>query len=318
MARRTEDGVDGRAPRQAARAVVISNPIASGVTPAVEARVLRELRGLVAAELVRTERPLHARDLAVRAIDDGADAVVVLAGDGTTNEVLNGVGARAPIGALPAGGTSVLARSLGLPRDVPLAARRVGEALAAGRERRISLGVLNGRRFGFAAGIGLDAEAVRRVDARGRARGRRPGDVVFALEVARLSARARYARPVATLVVDGRSERVASVLAANVHPWTYLGPRPLLLAPRALPEAGLEVVAPRHLRRRDVPRLARHLLLTGAHAHDGDPAILYRHDVDAADVTCDRPLAAQDDGDDVGDVVTVRLGVDREGARLLV
>ena len=88
------------------RAVLISNPVASGVTPAVETAVLHALRGHAEVELVRTERPLHARDLARAAADDGYDAVLVLAGDGTANEVLNGVGVRVAIGLLPAGGTS--------------------------------------------------------------------------------------------------------------------------------------------------------------------------------------------------------------------
>lgn len=300
------------------RAVLISNPVASRVTPTVEARVLRTLEERARVDLVRTERPLHALDLARAAVEADVDAVIVLAGDGTANEVLNGVGARVPIGVLPAGGTSVLARAMGLPRDVPAAARRLGEALETGRERRIALGLLNGRRFGFAAGVGLDAEAVRRVDAHGRARGRRPGDLVFATEVARLTARGRYARARAALLVDGAETRVASVLAANVHPWTYLGSRPLLLAPRVRAEGGLDLVAPRRVLRRDVPALARYLLLTGAHVADGDPRLVYRHDVSEAVVTCDEPLPAQVDGDDVGDVVVARLGLDREGARLLV
>lgn len=300
------------------RVVLISNPVASGVTPSVEARVLRELGARADVQLDRTERPLHARDLALQAAEDGVDAVVVLAGDGTANEVLNGVGVRVPIGLLPAGGTSVLARAVGLPRDVPAAARQVAEALVAGRERRIAVGILNGRRFGFSAGVGLDAEAVRRVDARGRARGRRPGDLVFAVEVARLTAGGRYARPRATLGLDGSEARVSCVLAANVHPWSFLGSRPILLAPSADAAGGLEVVAPRRLLRRDVPALARYLLVTGGHADGHDPRILYRHDVEEAVVVCDEPLPAQVDGDDVGDVAEARLGLVRDGARLLV
>ena len=73
-----------------------------------------------------------------------------------------------PIGFLPGGGTSVLPRALGLPHDLAVAAAQVAEALGAGRTRRISLGRVNGRRFAFAAGVGLDAEVVRRVDELGR------------------------------------------------------------------------------------------------------------------------------------------------------
>src|SRR5207302_9920185 len=101
--------------------------------------------------------------------------------DGVFNEALDGLGSDVPIGFLPGGGTSVLPRALGLSRDPVRAAQQVAEALAGNRTRRISLGRVNGRRFGFAAGIGLPAEVVRRVDARGRrGAGWPPGDLASA------------------------------------------------------------------------------------------------------------------------------------------
>ncbi len=301
------------------RVLVIANPVASGVTPRVEAAVMGELTGVVAAELVHTERPMHAVELAAKGVADGFDAVIVMAGDGTMNEVLNGVGNSVALGVLPCGGTSVLARSLGLPRDPRAAAAQVSAALAQGRERWIQLGTLNGRRFAFSGGVGLDADVVRRVDARGRARGRRPGDVYYASTLGRVLLGGRYRRPLVTLTFDGRTERVGSVIAANVHPWTYVGSRPVLVAPQAIAEAGFDLLAPRTLRRRMVPRFTTYLLVSGKHAvGDGDPRILYAHDVTVARLVCDEPLPAEVDGDDVGDVTEVDLGIDRDGARLLV
>ena len=80
-----------------------------------------------------------------------ADALYVLSGDGTYNEVVNGVTSDVPLGFLPGGGTSVLPRALGLGRD-PVAAARIA---AAGECRPIGLGRVNGRRFTFNAGIGF-------------------------------------------------------------------------------------------------------------------------------------------------------------------
>jgi diacylglycerol kinase family enzyme len=301
------------------RALVVSNPVASGVTPRVEAAVLAALAGRVSAELVRTERPMHAVELAARGAQEGFDAVIVMAGDGTMNEVLNGVGNRIPLGVLPCGGTSVLARSIGLSRDPTHAAGQIAEALRSGRERWIQLGTLNGRRFAFSGGVGLDADVVRRVDARGRASGRRPGDVYYASTLGRVLLGGRYRRPLATLTFDGRTERVGSLIAANVHPWTYVGSRPVLVAPHAIAEAGFDILAPRTIRRRMVPRFTTYLLISGGHAiGEGDPRILYAHDVTSARLVCDVPLPAEVDGDDVGDVTDVILGVDPEGARLLV
>jgi hypothetical protein len=138
------------------------------------------------------------------------------------------------------------------------------------------------------------------------------------LQVMRIVARGDYRRARATLEAAGASERVGFLIAANLHPWSYVGPRPLLAAPLARAEAGLDLLAPHALRRRDVPRLARYLLVTGAHAVRGDARVVYYHDVEAAVLVCDEPLPGEVDGDDVGDVTRAEFGVDDEGARLLV
>src|SRR5262249_61635062 len=126
------------------------------------------------------------------------------------------------VGFLPGGGTSVLPRALGLPRHPLVAARRI----ARGETRRITLGRVNGRRFAFNAGVGFDAEVVRRVDALGRrADGRRPGDLAFAWTVARTIA-GRRARYDTALDVEGLG-RAAFALVPNCAPSTYAaGPAP--------------------------------------------------------------------------------------------
>src|SRR3954454_25041205 len=160
------------------KVVLVVNPYASGVSEARVRAVEVELEGVASTTTLLTERPGHAIELAAAA---EGDALVVLSGDGGFNEVLNGAPAGMPVGFLPGGGTNVLSRALGLPRDLAVASRQVAEALESGRTRTISLGRVNGRRFGFSAGVGLDAELVRRVDALGRDEdGRRPGDLAFA------------------------------------------------------------------------------------------------------------------------------------------
>jgi diacylglycerol kinase family enzyme len=141
-------------------ALLIVNPFATGVDEHRLAAVQAVLPS--GFETVLTTAPGEATAIARDA--GGVDAIYVFGGDGTYNEVLNGAGADVRLGCVPGGGTSVLPRALGLPRDAVGAARRI----AKGRERRIGLGRVNGRRFGFSAGIGLDAELVRRVDELGR------------------------------------------------------------------------------------------------------------------------------------------------------
>ncbi|HXR11552.1 MAG TPA: diacylglycerol kinase family protein, partial [Gaiellaceae bacterium] len=207
-------------------AVLVVNPFATRVTQAKLADVQAELSRTVDLTVVLTEHPGHATDLVRTACADGCDAVFVFSGDGGFNEALNGLASGIPIGFLPGGGTSVLSRALGLPPEPVTAARHLAEAMALGRTRKITLGRVNGRRFAFGAGVGLDAEAVRRVDRMGRTdEGKRPGDLAFALAVLRsLAAQRGHMEPV--LEVKGLG-RAAFALVANGSPYTYAKRLPL-------------------------------------------------------------------------------------------
>ena len=214
------------------RTTLIVNPYASKVTPELAEEVADALG---AAETLFTERAGHATELAR---DADTEAVVVFSGDGGFNEALNGARPETVFGFVPGGGTSVLPRVLGLPRD-PVAA---AQQLVVGRTRRIGLGRANGRRFGFAAGVGLDAELIRRMDARGRrADGKRPGDAVFAWTAVKTLAETRV-RFDPALEVEGHG-RAAFALVANADPYTYLGRLPLRLPRGARLEGGLDLLA---------------------------------------------------------------------------
>jgi diacylglycerol kinase family enzyme len=292
--------------------VLIVNPFASEVTEARVRTVERELGRAGVVRTLLTERPGHAIALAREA---GGDAVVVYSGDGGFNEVLNGVEEGVPLGFLPGGGTSVLPRALGLPRDAAAAARQVAEALEAGRTRTISLARVNGRRFAFAAGVGLDAELVRRVDALGRREdGRRPGDLAYLAAATRLVA-GRRARFEPALEVLGRG-RAAFALVANADPYTYAGRMALHVAPEARFELGLDLVAPQRVGPATLPRLLRYAF-TGHGQEDADD-VIYGHDLDRIEITCDRPLPLQADGEDLGDVESAVFEAERGAATVLV
>jgi diacylglycerol kinase family enzyme len=291
------------------RVVLIANPFASNVTPQKLAAVERELARVATIEVVETQHPLHATELVRSAT---ADAVVVYSGDGGFNEALNGIGPDLPIGFLPGGGTSVLSRALGLPLDPVAAAARVADALEQGRMRRITLGCVNGRRFAFAAGIGLDAEAVRRVDDLGRdGDGKRPGDLAYALAVVRALASHGLGHIEPMLEVQGMG-RAASVFVANGAPYTYAKRLPVPIAPQAEFELGLDLVAPVRIRRRSLVRLAYGIL--SGRERDG---MLYAHDVDRIVVTCDVPLPLQVDGEDLGDVEEAVFEAERDAVCVL-
>jgi diacylglycerol kinase family enzyme len=293
------------------RAALIVNPRASGVTPERTAAVERELGAAQPVETVLTERPGHA----VRLVEDACtscDRVYVFSGDGGFNEAINGVAPDVPIGFVPGGATSVLPRALGLPRD-PVECARV--LAGSDRTRTISLGRVNGRRFAFASGLGLDAEVVRAVDARGRERGRRPGDLAFVAALSRAVLRRDGVLSPAMTVV-GRS-RVAFAIVANCDPYTYAGRVAVHAAPQARFELGLDLVGPRSLARRRIPSLAL-AVTAGGGGHVEWPEMLYVHDADEVRIECDAPTPLQADGEDLGDVTDAHFRAERGVLSVLV
>jgi len=294
------------------QAVLVVNPFASRVTETKLAAVQAELARVTDLRVLLTERQGHAVELVAEA-SRSSDVVFVYSGDGGFNEALNGLAADIPIGFLPGGGTSVLSRALGLPADPIDAARRLVDAIAHERTRRITLGRVNGRRFAFSAGIGLDAEAVRRVDSLGRKEdGRRPGDIAFALAVLRSLASYRgHMEP--QLEVKGFG-RAAFALVANGSPYTYAKRVPLPIAPEAQFELGLDLVAPVRVRRRTLVPTALAILF--GHAHNRGKT-LYGHDLDRLEVVCDRPMALHADGEDLGDVSEATFEAERGAVSVL-
>ena len=290
------------------RAVLIVNPNASGVTPDLTVSVEEALDGEL--ETILTERPLHAAEIA-EAVGRDAERIYVFSGDGGYNEVVNGLEGDLPIGFIPGGSTSVFPRALGIPRDPVTAAR----ALAASRvERRISLGRVNGRRFTFSGGFGIDAELVRRVDALGRATGKRASDLAFARTLAGIFTE-RRARFEPVMEVEGLG-RVAFALVANGHPYSYLGRIPLRIAPKAQFELGLDLVAPRELKARRLPQVAAWAF--AGKGQQRSPHVLYVHDADELVVRADRPMPLQVDGEDLGDVEEAHFEAERSALRVLV
>jgi diacylglycerol kinase family enzyme len=292
-------------------AALIVNPRATRVTPELTVAVERELRaGGQAVETLLTERPRHAADLAAE-IAGSVERLYVFGGDGAYNEVVNGVEEDVPVGFIPGGSTSVLPRALGLPRDPVECARLLARSE---RERHISLGRVNGRRFAFGAGVGLDAELVRRVDGLGRHDGRRAGDVAFVRTLAGILAR-RLGRLQPAMTVLGR-DRVAFALVANCDPYSFAGPLAIRVAPRARFELGLDLVAPRAVAPWQLPKVAVWAL--AGRGQTSSPHVLYLHDLDAVEIECDVPTPLQADGEDLGDVVSARFEAERDALRVLV
>jgi diacylglycerol kinase family enzyme len=295
------------------RALLIVNPYSTHVTGRLVTHVEGVLRERVDVETQFTRGPGHATELAAGGARRGADAVLVFSGDGTYNEALNGSDGVTPFGFLPGGGTSVFPRALGVPRDPVAAARAIAGALADERLRRISLGAVNGRRFCFAAGLGFDGEAVRRLNELGRdPGGARPGDLAFTRIFAKMVAE-RRAQWDTQLEIEGVG-RAAFVLVGNGDPYSYAGAIPLRVTPGARFEDGIAFAAPVRVRARDVPRFLTRLVRgTG-----WDESVLQGQDLDRVVVRCDRPLPLQADGEDLGDVEEAVFEARRDAVSVLV
>jgi len=290
--------------------VLIVNPFATAVTPARLAQVEAALgRG---ADVVtrQTESRGHAGVLAAQAAEE-ADAVVVFAGDGTYNEAINGAAGLLPFGFVPGGGASVFPRTLGLPRNPVTAAARIADALVAGRTQTVGLGRVNGRRFSFSAGIGIDAEVVRRVDARGRSDdGRRPSNLVFVTTLLGLVAGER-GRLEPQLEIAGHGRAAFALVGWGRRPYTYAGPLPVRLARDG---DGLSLVAPVRLTPASVPHVGVRFLRGTLAGADG---VLTGQGLDGFQVRADRPLPLQADGEDLGDVDGAVFEAERDALTVL-
>ena len=301
------------------RVRLIVNAAATGVRGPVLDAVIAALRDAAELEVVTTEYAGHATELAAAATED---AVVGLGGDGTYNEIANGLPQGALMGVLPAGASSVFARHLGYVNDPAAAARQLADALRAGSTRSIGLGVADGRVFTFAAGLGLDAEATAIVDRTRHERpgNERPGDLqvlATALRVLRAEGFALHERMTLT-AAGGISHRCSYLAVANQHPYTFLGPIPVRATPRADFEHGLDAVFTRELRGRQLWRLPVYALIWPRHARHGSRHVGYLHDLHAFTVTCDEPTAFQIDGEYVGHRERVEFTYRPDAIRVVV
>ncbi len=293
--------------------VVVANPRATAITER-QRRVLEHALGGAGVELQveETANRGHAAALACRAMRNHTDVGVALGGDGTVNEVVNGLltdGVHPDVpwfGVVPAGSTNVFARALGLPNDATEATGVLLDALRAGRHRPISVGRMDDRWFTFAAGVGLDAAIVAGVE-RARRRGRRSSNALYV----RVGLREFWAmdrrHPSLRIELPGGEtvDGVFYVIAANADPWTYLGRRPLRPTPEVSFQSGLDVYARRRMgllsAATGLARMARR-----KPASPGRGAVVY-HDLRSFVLQADPPVLVQVDGDLLGPRATMRF-----------
>lgn len=268
---------------------------------------MRAFAGEVRLELAETQRRGHATELAEQAVSEGYDVIIALGGDGTVNEVVNGLLANGPspdlpaLAVVPAGSANVFARSLGLPNNALDAAGQVLEALRAGRHRTVGLGKADSRYFTFCAGLGLDAEVVHMVE-RLRSAGSRAYSTLYIRTALRqffvLTDRRHAAL---TLEVPGKPPigHIFLGIVSNTSPWTYAGPWPVDPNPEASFATGLDLFALRRLDVLSTLSVLRQILPPFNRPPRGSH-VLSLHDLTEFTMRSDRPIAFQVDGDYLG------------------
>lgn len=307
------------------RALLIVNPAATSTTEATREVITAALAGDFKLDVAATTHRGHARELAVEAAAARFDAVVVLGGDGTVNEVVNGLLHAGPspevpaLAVVPGGSTNVLARSLGLPRDPVDATATLLDAARTGRRRRISLGRADERWFTFCAGLGFDAEVVARVEWH-REHGRRAtgGRYVRTAVGQYLRSVGRTGAPLTVSLPGADPVDVRLVLVTNTAPWTYVGARTVDPSPQASFETGLDLYALTGLGL--LPTLWQvRRILSGRALPPKGRQVLAAHDVDGLDLHTTGPaLPLQVDGDYLGQREQVHLRAHRGALTVLV
>ena len=234
------------------RALLIINPRATAMTGRDAGLVVRALGSRLELDTRQTQYRGHAGELAAASGSQGYDLVVTFSGDGTVNEVVNGLmqvpEQRPALAPIPGGGANVFARTLGLPADAGGAVQRILSAVAAGTRRKIGLGLAEDRYFTFSAGLGIDAEVIADMD-RQRARGRRASVAAYLRTTVRRYYETDRRRPALTLRTPG-DPPVSGLfmgVVTNSSPWTYLGSHPVGLA-HADFSSGLDLFALRRMR----------------------------------------------------------------------
>ena len=155
------------------RALVIVNPFATAVSDRLRNLVMHALAARYEVDAVETRSRGHAIEIAREAAGDGYDVVIAFGGDGTVNEAANGLaGSDVPLTCLPGGSANVFCKLLGIPGEIVDATQHLLALADDFVPRRIDLGEVEGRLYMFSAGIGIDADVVRGVDARPRLKAR--------------------------------------------------------------------------------------------------------------------------------------------------
>ncbi len=290
------------APRR--RALVIVNPHASAVSDRLRTVVLSALASRFELEAVTTRAQGDATELGFMAASGGYGLVVALGGDGTVNEVVQGLaGSTVAFTALPGGSANVFCKLLGIPGDLVDATEHLLGLADEWRVRTIDLGRVNGRYYTFSAGVGIDASVVKVVDARSQLKARFRASFFAACALYVVARQYLVRPPQLRVTVDANEFTGITAVVQNGHHYTYFNDHPIDLAAGAtLDGAQLAGVVLRRGSPLDLPTLLWRALSSRREVGTHRQVDAFTTTTGVTVEAVDRPLPLQLDGDYVGDV----------------
>jgi diacylglycerol kinase family enzyme len=309
-------------PARRRRMLLIVNPYATTVSDRLRHLVVYALQGRYDVDAVDTEAPGHATELCREAAREGYDVIVAFGGDGTVNEAANGlIGSPAggagfsstPLCCLPGGSANVFGKMLGIPGDVVDATEHLLAMADDWRPRKVDLGVVNGRCFTFASGLGLDASVVERVDANPKMKARL-GPYFFTWVAVNTFLRRYLVSPPRLRVqsADGREQlEGVTAIVQNGSPFTYFQNRPIEIAEGAALDSGALAGGVLHSATLwSMPSIAWRAFSPRARVA-GHRQVSPLRDVRELTVSSadGRPLPLQVDGDYLGEVAEARYSI---------
>jgi diacylglycerol kinase family enzyme len=307
-------------PAEAKRMLVIVNPYATTMSDRLRHLVVYALQGRYDVHAVDTQRRGHAIELCREAGREGYDVVVAFGGDGTVNEAANGLaGTGTPLTCLPGGSNNVFCKILGIPADVVDATEHLLGMADRWEPRSADLGAVDGRRFTFAAGMGLDASVVERVDRHPHLKARF-GAWYFTEAAVQTFLRRYVVNPPRLEVRAGeRTLHGVSAFVQNAAPYTYFKDRPVdLVEGAALDSGDLAGVVLTRANAIDVPTVM-YRALSGSPRMGGHrrvEAFAGVHDVAMRSLD-GRPVPIQVDGDHIADASEATFTVEPGALRVV-
>ena len=294
------------------RMLVVVNPQATSVDARLRRLVVAALQSRYEVAVTDTTERGHATELARDAVRRDVDVVVSLGGDGTVNEVANGLaGSSVPLFPFPAGSQNVYAKMLGVPADAVDATEHLLHLADKWAPRQVDLGRVEDRYFTFSAGAGLDASVVEHVDAHPDRKARWRQWYYMQTAVSLFTRRYLIAPP--KLIVDGPDGPIEgiTVLVQNGDPYTYAGARPIRVCRDIAVDSGtLSAAVMRRATPLDMPTMGARLLTDRYEATD------HRHATSLTGLASltvsaggDQPFALQVDGDFIGRFETATFAI---------